>query len=446
MKSAFYLTCADGAKDIRFTVQTNAFPYDVAAVYRAETTKQGTYQSYNVLTCEGLSFNSTSSISDVEIPTITYVKDLVYGGGTLIKDNASYAKDSRCDCKDDNVKPPYFVACVNGDGNTIPSNNVGYDTNKLSGDVSGYFGFHIIDKRFKSDYVAWAYINNIPYYKPKDTKYIGQSIKMAGLLSGYLYNGIPSELPTEESRNTEFNTQVFGSETLVIESIDYNEDAIPTRRLFYDNKTLPYINYKVDNTITNTFQYAQVRNTTLTLEIEDTSCNINKDIEGNLRITLLSTSVNDIKNGNKYLNVGNNLSKDETEITYYIFSASNTEYPLNSIVYDETANGYVANLKSDMDAWKKATPLTMFNYATTEAKIKEYVGEIETYSNVENDNGDTEQVKSNGFGTSGYFSGLGTDAYYIIGVTDGNVRTISPSVCIPCFKRNCYIRYLHIKG
>lgn len=436
MKSAFYLTCENESKNIRFMVQTSSLPYDVAAVYRAEETKQGTYQNYNVVTCDYWpSHNRASSISDVEIPTITYVKDLIYGGGEIIKDSTSYTSDSRCDC-DNKVKPPYFVACVNGDGNTIPSNNVGYDAqdskNILDGDISGYFGFHIIDKRFKADYIAWSYINNVPYYKPKATKNIGQSIRMAGLLAGYIYNGIPTTFPTGgNNRDTVFNAQTFGSETLVIESIDLNEDAIPTRRIFYDKKNLPYINYKVDNTITNTFQYAQIRNTTLTLDIEDTSCNINKDIEGNLRITLLSSSVNNTKNGYRYLDVSNNLSKEETEITYYIFNVETHEYPLNSIAYDETAKGYVANLGLDMDSWKDAKPLTIFNYATTEEKIRANVDNIDTYSNVENDNGDTEKKTSKGYGTSGYFSGLNNKAYYIIGVTDGNVRAISPVYAYP---------------
>lgn len=445
MKSAFYLTCAEESKNIRFTVQTSAFPYDIASVYRNETTKQGTYSSYNVLVCGNsetkYSHVSTSSISDVEIPTITYVNDLTYGGGKGINETAAYAKDSRSDCSDE-MKEPYFVACVNSDGNTIPSENVGKEEQSgkynLTGNVSGYFGFHIIDKRFKGDYIVWSYINNIPYYKPNNTDNIGQSIKMAGLLAGYLYNGIPNNVPTSESRITEFNAQTFGNNNLTVESVDLNEDAIPTRRIIYDDKKLPYENYIVDKVIENNYQYAQVTNRTLTLDIEDTSCTINKDIEGNLRISLLSSSINDMKNGNYYLNVGNNLSMDETEITYYIFSADKHQYPLNSILYNKKDGKeyYTADMKGVMTAWEDTNPLTMFNYATTLDVIKKRIANnIDSYSNKTNDNGDTEKVYhvngNGGYGTSGYFSNVKDGAFYVIGVTEGNVRVISPVYAYP---------------
>lgn len=442
MKSAFYLTCADESKDIRFTVQTSAFPYDVVAIYKTEETKSVTYQYYNVVSCNGLANESTTSISNIEIPTITYVKDLIFGGGTTIKgnENASYTLDSRqTEC--DKAKPPYFVACVNGDGNTIPMDNVGKTGESgnytLSGEVKGYFGFHIIDKRFKSDYIAWSYINDIPYYKPNEKDYIGSSIRMAGLLAGYLYNGIPSK--EKDGRKTTFKTQTFGSSNLSVVSVDYNEDAIPTRRIFYyknnkDRKQYSYEKYFVDETIknedNNTFHYVPVNNSTLTLDIEDTSCYINKEVEGNLKITLLSSSVNDIKNDIKLLNVSNNLSLDESELTFYIINNDSVTFPLNSIVYKD--NRYIAELNGNMQSWNNTSPLTMFNYATTKNDINGKCDtEIKSYSNVDNDDGDTVQEEHYGFGTSGYFSGLGTGAYYIIGVTDGNVRTISPVYAYP---------------
>ena len=435
MKDTFYLTCTTDSKDLYFNVQTSSKPSDVAVVYKEEETKEDAEETYNVISCNGVTFSRTDTISDIEIPTIAYVNDLTYGGGKVISGNAAYTLDSRCDC-DNKAKPPYFVACVNGDGDTIPSSNVGTKKDDeqyiMDGTVNGYFGFHIIDKRFKSDYIAWAYMNNIPYYKPKDDTLYGLSVKMAGLFAGYLYNGTPSNVPSEEDYMVTFDEQLLGTKAILIKNVDKSEDAIPTRRLMYDNTILPYKNYIVTNEITdNSFQYVQVSNKSLTLSIEETSgCYIDEDIYGNMKVTLLSSSVNNIKTKERKLNVSSNVSLTDDEITYYVINADSVEFPLNSVSIINYGNTqeYVADLNSDTESWNNSVPLTMFNYLTTESEIsKKCDTNVSSYSNVENsDNGGTTQKQSNGYGSSGYFSNISEKgAYYIIAVTNNSLRAIS---------------------
>ena len=438
MKSAFYLTCSDESKDLHFSVQTNSSPYDIAVVYRPEETMQGVDTTYNVVTTEGVIHSITSSIESIEIPTITYVDNLTYGGGTKIKGNASYTVDSRSEAKD-KYKQPYFIACVDNDGNTIPSDNVGKSnesgTYTLSGDVKGYFGFHLIDKRFSADYIAWSYINSVPYYKPSNNDNIGKYIKMSGIFAGYIYNGIPSNTPSADNYIIEFETQVLGNNALTVKSIDHNEDSIPTRRIMYyepsQTKANKYVyeGYKVSADIDNNHQYVPVSNSTLTLDVEDTDCYISNNIDGNLKITLSSTAINDLKNKQKLLNVSNNLSMEESEISYYAFNVKDTKYPLNSITYDDE-KGYVAKLNNNMNAWEETNPLTMFNYTTTVDVLMQKIDKkVSSYSTSTDEEGETVTTTYEGYGNSGNFtidSKVENDAYYIIGITSDNTRVISP--------------------
>ena len=439
MKDTFYLNCSEDSKTINVYVQTDSYPYDTAIIYKEEETKEDEEISYNVISCDN-TFSRTDTVSGIEIPTITYKDDLTYGNGTIIKGNASYTLDSKSGCKKDNrYKSPYFIACVNADGDTIPHSKVGKaeenDKFILSGDISGYFGFHIIDKRFKSDYVAWAYINNIPYFKPTDIKYYGKTIKMNGLLAGYVYNGTIS---SKEGNNVKFEEQTFGAKTLTIENIDTNEDSIPTRRIMYDSAQSPYLNYIVTTSIGNSYQYITVNNATISLDIEDKSCYIDKEIEGNLRIVLVDTAANNLKKKQKYLNVKTNLSVDNT--VFYIINHNNVSYPLNYIECDIADDGnfitnYHADLKSNTNEWVNTSPLTMFNYLTTKEIISEKRDtKVSSYSIVTNDNDETENEKHDGFGNSGYFTinkKVENGSYYIIAITGGNVRTISPVYNFP---------------
>lgn len=292
-KNAFWLLSEDGEKSITYSVNTDDTPYNVYTVYNAEEISD-VDENYNQTKsiaksvtqgitrdkwlCKG---ESTTSISNIKIPTITGYSNADFGvpnddserqksafSETYNEDKTTcFAQDNiekESDTNTISIKPPYLVACVNKEGNTKPDgltvtdffsktkNEYGLETyefgkngslNKglLKLDDKEFFGFHIIDKTFAPDIVCWSYINNIPYFLPwvnydggtaeGYSNKLGQSITVEGILSGNINNGVSSGTIDEYGCVNDFEECTVYSKTTPI--ITYNgddENSIPTRR------------------------------------------------------------------------------------------------------------------------------------------------------------------------------------------------------------------------
>ena len=196
MKSAFYLTCNETPKTISISVQTSDMPYRTTLVLQEETANENSNAAaLNTLTSNNMTVNYESYVSDVNIPTITYACNELYGveGRTDYRPVVAQVKNGKRKYQ----KHPYYVGTVNDAKATIPRDSsitvkkVG-DINQIDekNAVSLLFDFPMIDMVLNFKYIAWAFMDEIPFYK-KAKKYItGYRLKQgaSGVFSGYSQN------------------------------------------------------------------------------------------------------------------------------------------------------------------------------------------------------------------------------------------------------------------
>ena len=443
MKEVFYVTCPSDKKTITVQVQTDDYPIDLRIIYRdeIESTEDDTI---NVLASCDTSVTETATISNIGIPTITNVENKDYGSDRIIEGNICYAKDvtarDRIGCRGDSeYKHPYYVAVVNSKGRTKPvevaRNGIDGDEASgytLDGDVNNYFGFHLIDKSFRLNQMAWAYINDIPYYLPgeehENDERIGLAINMNGLLAGIITNGSS----TSTNRYAQFETQLFNNQELIIETTTLsggrpNEDAIPTYRLITGphSNDIEYVNYNGVSTKTNTNpQYASVPNMQTTVNLEDENgCQINETVYGNMRISISSSSIHDCKNGgNTELKVS--AVNGDGDETYYIVNHNDHPFILNNIQYTNDRFVYNANAYYTPDNPNDID----YDYMRYESErdILNSIKDNSIRSEIPSEDDENEYQESKGYGTTGKFTSINNKPVYIIAVTENNCRCISP--------------------
>ena len=438
MKSTFYMTCPNEAKRFNFSVQTDDKPYSVKSIYRdEETSDDGTKNQLS----DCLNTTSDSlTIEGFEIPTITNVDNSDFGNEEYpiqneFYDGICFAMDKtvhdRLGCNgEQRLKNPYWVACVNNIGNTKPIENVGVSGNEadgytLEGTVRGYFGFHVIDKTFRINQLAWSYFNDIPFYWPDDETKYGQSLTMNGLFTGIINNGIS----ISDTNIAEFTDQVLGNNELEIETYKTtdnpvpDEDAIPTKRVIIGKHNNEYPHYKIElpyiiGDIESETTYASLANKRTDLYIYDDSCQISDDIYGSMRITLNSQSISDGKdNSNSLLRVSVSGSSDYN--TFYVIEYDGENYFVNK-----------ANDVDDIfDGVGNYDDYGLMKYEITRQNLKdEYI--TNQFDSQEEDAYDETILNSTvGYGTTGVFTPnrrFDHSAYFVIAVSDNNCRTISP--------------------
>ena len=433
MKNTFYMTCPNTAKTFVFSVQTDDKPYSVKSIYRdEEINDEGTMNQ--LASCENTTSDSTS-IEGFEIPTITNIDNADFGNEEyVIQTGICFAIDKtaqeRLGCNGESrLKSPYWVACVNNIGTTKPLENVGVSGNEedeytLEGNVSGYFGFHVIDKTLRINQLAWAYFNEIPYYWPTNTYKYGQSLTMNGLFTGIVNNGIS----TSTIEMAEFEEQLLGNNILEIETYKTtnnpvpDEDAIPTKRVIVGKNNNEYPHYKIElpyatGDIQNQTTYASLANKRTDLSISDESCQISDDIYGSMNIRLSGDSINDCKDkSNSILKV--NVSNGGDVNTMYVFAT-------------QGGNDYIVNRLTDEIGGYDDYGIMRFE--VTEEELKNNTFQY-IQSQTEDENDETILNNTTGYGTTGVFDMKNIGPFeipmrfplYIVAVSDNNCRCISP--------------------
>ena len=392
-KKAFQLGCPNDEKNIFFVAQTRHKPVTYYGFYKPEMMEYDDNDtSYYTVECEYLYTTEGESVDMITIPTITYKDSESFGTDETdsvhngLASDLCYAYDNLSNCdKSQRRKYCYFVAVRNRRGRRIPSDvlpaeaNVCPDSIPESVDLqSKLFGYHIIDKIFNKSTMTWVPVDNVPYFKPItggciDDEKAGVSMCMNGLFTGKIYNGnvtedIPLEGTCAHMMETIFPQQLVGNNVMTIytalgdgETIEDAEDKMPTRRYIVgssnsDNNAMPYENFRVtkddngtqedsDNTeLWNNCemrqQYTPVVKKNIEVVLEDESaCQLIDTIDGRMKITLDSTSVNlsSVKKKNRRkgckLNVKLQNTGNAEEWLFLVFSAKGEngaiEYPLN---------------------------------------------------------------------------------------------------------------------
>ena len=448
MRRTFYLTCPNQPKTFTFNVQTDDNPWETGCIYREEETGEDGVLN-QLVSCDNV-YTTDMSISGIEIPTITDVDNSDFGNEQYLvpgQNRICYTIDSRLRCKKEiqRLKNPYFVACVNSKRKTKPSENVGVGDEitegkgyPLKGNVSGYFGFHLIDKTFRLNMMSWSYFNDIPYYKPTNTNKNEKSLTMNGLLTGIINNGVS----TSNNEIAKFKEQTLNNNTIIIETYKTtenevpDEDAIPTKRVIVgsNNSEFPY--YKIGlpyslSDIDRDSTYTAVPNRECELTISDDNCQISDNIYGRMRVVLNSQSLNDcVDSKNTILRVS--ISGGGEINTMYAISTSGGD---NYIVNKLTDKKYTDKDYDILNGIHSYEDYDILKYEVAERQENEINGipslerrsDKDVSSQVENEE-DSTMIPKKGYGTTGVFTMKQNfhKAVYIVAVSENNCRCISP--------------------
>ena len=391
--------------------------------------------------CDSKLLTTDNQVDDVKIPTITNFDNTRYGGGDKLTDakikDAVFARDINSSCtKKSLYKHPYFIAAVNSKGKTLPSKNVGIskenDSYILSGNIAGYFGFHIIDKMLVNNFLSWACITDIPYFKPKEPELNGKNVAMMeGLFTGILYNGSPTSVDADGK--TLFENQTLSSVTFNINTISDGTSLATKRVITGPNLLKTYKDYKVVDPEDDDYVYATDAYVTLPpisarMNIEDSNgCQIDETIFGGMKMTASGSSINNITTGERILKINLANADSSGDTYYYIYSTEGRDrYPINLIGFDTDTSTYKIDMKN-ADEWENNDEsYKLFNYKTSKDTLRAYVdrGVKSTVPDIE----DASVTKeSNGYGTTGIFTSIGKGkSYYVVAVTENNCRAISP--------------------
>ena len=249
---------------------------------------------------------------------------------------------------------------------------------------------------------------------------------------------------------------------------------------------LTYTNYRhtTKARVENVDQYRTVPNRQGTLSFSDGSCETTRDLYGSMKIRLLSTTLNKNITAQDIISSIFNTKDGETEdltvtlkvscsnsdtdkpIKYYIFRASQQEelqgsqyisklcwYPLNAFVpsIDEGNNKITYSIdckcKDNEDetdwVWDGSTDKAahFFNKNTLESNFRDpdlykeggqsgktdlASYKVTSQSSYEDSEGEIKYETTYGYGTTGVFTGLLHQPYFVVAVTDNNCRAVSP--------------------
>ena len=199
VKMTFQLNCGNESKSIMYRVSCDDMPVTYREVHKEEEmTEENDFQTVQC----GYEYNEKSTIDNITIPTITTKDSKYYGdennnsalvmrkaenpsdgvyryNGTASYANLMISEDKRSDCsKDKSKKRAYFVAVTNSKYDTDPnrSGTTIPERYRTGDDKLGFlFGYHIIDKMFDVNKLAWSVTDNVPYFMVISTDYVNKT-------------------------------------------------------------------------------------------------------------------------------------------------------------------------------------------------------------------------------------------------------------------------------
>lgn len=419
MKDAFWITCSGASKTVGVVGQSNNFPITYGIQYQNETNSDND----TIIIDSAYTITNDSSISGIAIPTLLS-KDSNTNGSVV----ANYGKLNI-------EKIPYFFAMKDNINNVLPINANINSGSVGSSNTSEWFGIHLIDKILKVDMVVWSGIRNpqyfqeLPYNGGKEWDDIVKDGYYNGMLRGIINNGIVnnSEIKTADFcrkwYQAIFDTITIGTIVPLVETVTFknngepDENALPTKRRFVGNKNDKSLLGFPCN-IPGDYDLTAIRIPLIdtTLEIDDGSsgCNLSEEIYGAMEV-VLGDNLNDCTKDDAISHLSVNISNGDTSnaMTYVLIKTYNQVYPYPNHEFTSITG-------------KSA----IYGSGVTQTDIIEQgkidaVGESNT-SEI-NEEGDTINIPTTGYGTTGIFQNItGTPTVYIVGMTQNNCRVISP--------------------
>ncbi len=462
VKNAFYLTCPTEKKNIIVSVQTSDMPYRTTLVYQQETAVEND-DNENTLTTNNMTINYESIVEETNIPTITYACNEKFG----IKGSLTYepvvAQVNGYD------KHPYYVGTTNDARLTIPKKTNGQhlDTKKKneiweideSNQLSDLFDFPLIDKRLNMNFISWAFMDDIPYYK-KILSYVNKedytqtiTIEEYGLLTeDQKANYSPVYDRSTVTMNGSFAANVFNGnltknkfdeQTLCGLTLKLSENLIRNQQTYVEKRIIlgyegdemldgmiGFTKYIVDESYTDDVtQYAPMLPIQTEIALTDVNnCGISDTIYGNMRIELTENSVNNCITGEKILEVQ---AVNASSLVYYsvITLDNGAVYPLN---YAEKNEDNIFKLNRVIrDNYAIGREYNLFSYKMVSDYFRDGDDRIvderfDTVLQIQDSNGSIRRITSEGYGTTGYFTSGEYAPVYIVGETDNHCRAISP--------------------
>ena len=434
MQSAFYLTCSNDQKNINIRVQTSDLPAIVSLVYQEETTIED--DNENTLANNNMVIHYEDYVDNINIPTITYACNEKYG----IENSTTYEPvvSEVVNGKKKYQKHAYYVGVMNDAKNSIPSGLTAKESENVwrineSNELNKLFDFPIIDKVLKVNYISWAYIDKIPFYKKYDTNgdLIKETVTMNGVFAANIFNG-------NISSSDEFDTQTLcGLKLKLSNNLINNQQTYVEKRIVlgYNNEEdlsnlYSFNDYIVDETVNNDItQYAPLLPLQTTLLMEDENgCGISETIFGSMKIELTDESVNNCITGDKILEVIANNADNGESVYYSVISAENNTYPLN---YAENSLLLSQISQEVKDVYENKKEYNIFSYKMSsdyfregdnkivDTTLKSQLGELQ-------DDGSVKYVEKKGYGTTGRFNGTISKPIYIVAETTNHCRALSP--------------------
>ena len=428
VKSAFYLTCSNEQKEINVTVQTSDLPVRTTLVYQQETTPEDNDE--NVLTSDNMTITYESNIPNINIPTITYACNEKFGINGSTTYEPVVAQSGRY------KKHAYYVGTMNDAKVSIPNGLSATQVNDIwqineNNNLSQLFDFPIIDKILNVNYISWAYMDKMPYYKKVlDEGYDIDTISMNGSFAAIVFNG-------NINKNNEFDTQTLCEIKLKLsENMVENQSTYVEKRIvlgYQNDETMDrmfgFTNYIVDENHTDNTQYAPLLPLPTNLVLEDgKGCGVSELIYGNMKVELTENSVNNCVTNEKILEVTTSNGADE--MIYSVISlGENDTYPLNYIVKNEN-NLYVLN-EQIKNLYSSGVEYNIFSFKMTSDYFTEGDNAIidtdfESQLSETQDDGSVRLRNTRGYGSTGNFTSNKNTPLYIVAETPNHCRAISP--------------------
>lgn len=417
MKSAFWITCSESTKTMGVVGQSSDFPIYYGIQYQQETVAED--NSHTVV--PGYVITDESSVSDILIPTLLS-KDAENRGSVA----ANYGKLNA-------DKIPYFFAMKDNKNNILP---IGADVNNSaigSSNTSKWFGVHLIDKILSVDIIVWSgvrnpvYFQDLPYNGGSEWQTIVNDGYYSGMLRGTVNNGIViNELQSGDCRRwykAIFDTITIGVIIPSLETVTFkangepDENALPTKRRFVGSKN-DSSPLRFPCNVPSGYDLTAVRlpliNASLNIDDDAAGCSLSEMVFSSMEILLLD-SLNDCtkEDANKYIIVSTSNGDNGNTMTYVAIKSYNQVYPYPNHEYTAIA-GKSAIYHSGV------TRDNIIAQGVTDATGTSNTNEI-------NEEGDTINTPTVGYGTTGDFQAItGTPTFYIVSMTQNNCRVLSP--------------------
>ena len=438
-KKAFRLLSDYEIKSIELTSATERIPVTYHELYDLEIVEEtasadGEVAEQMIIDSNPTYFNDTNIIDDITIPSLTWGNSTF--SGTVAPMENSMTVYTGQDIRS-RSRRPFFVGVTDFRNNPIPFEA---EYNKVMKYMqSGFFGAHIVDKRFTACTLTFPKITNMPY---ADSDGEHRTLNLDGLFAMKLFNGAATAYGEGTAYvETYFNDQYLGDDEIKIKTIredvgmetSHLDDLMPTKRYLYGDELGSYTNFYIDEDINEGVQYyTDKTGQNKSLTITDSN-NYTLDQEVCFGAYLKPTedsfisNTNVIYDGEHYAKIHINVEAFnlDGEVRSGIFEVKRDEpYPLDEntidisthelLAFDTTIGTEYYEINTDDSTAKQIRPVTAGEHMTINLRKG---GKLTSVSEI-----------NEPYSYSGSTGG-GPEYLYALAYNENRCLTISPNLC-----------------